>query len=93
MNVKIERIKKGMTQLELSKKTGIGRITISKIEKGQFENVKLSLLIKIADALDTNVTELFLGDNKQFQILVKPTSKIIINYFDILILDIQKCII
>lgn len=64
MNVKIERIKKGMTQLELSKKTGIGRITISKIEKGQFENVKLSLLIKIADALDTNVTDLFLGDNK-----------------------------
>ncbi|MDU2674147.1 MAG: helix-turn-helix transcriptional regulator [Clostridium sp.] len=63
MKVKIARIKKGISQGELCRQTGIGRGTLSKIENGDFECVRLKLLIKIAHALDSDVQTLFLNDN------------------------------
>lgn len=61
--LKVERIKREISQETLSEISGVSRATISRIEKGNINSTKLGVLIKIADALDTNVIELFLGDN------------------------------
>ena len=58
MAFKIARIRKGISQEELSQKSGIGRVTISKIENGHADSVKLGILKKIAEALDTPLAEL-----------------------------------
>lgn len=60
MNVKIARIKKGITQEQLCEITGIGRTTISKIENGEFDGVRFGLLKRIVSALDSTFEELFL---------------------------------
>lgn len=57
--VKIARIKQGLTQTELGKKTGIGLNSIVKIEKDEVDTIKLGTLKKIAAALNTTVQELF----------------------------------
>jgi len=48
-----------MTQEQLSKKAGISRLTIVNIENGKQETVLASTLIKLANALDCAVEELF----------------------------------
>lgn len=58
MEFKITRIRKGLSQEELSKKSGIGRTTISKVENGHEDVVKLGILKKIAEALDTPLADL-----------------------------------
>lgn len=58
MEFKITRIRKGLSQEELSQKSGIGRVTISKIENGHADSVKLGILKKIAEALNTPLAEL-----------------------------------
>ncbi|WP_404989245.1 helix-turn-helix transcriptional regulator [Clostridium culturomicium] len=57
--MKLERIMRNWTQEELSKKAGVSRLTISKIENQGIENVQVNILRKIALALDKNVNELF----------------------------------
>lgn len=59
---KLLRIKRGLTQDELSKKSNVCRLTISNIETSKQDINKLSLgtLKKLAQALDTTVEELFL---------------------------------
>lgn len=64
MNVKIARIKKNLTQKELAKLVGISNVTVVKIEKGNFNNVKFGILKKIAEILDSSVQELFFSDEK-----------------------------
>lgn len=59
MKMKLERIMRNWTQEELSKKAGVSRLTISKIENQGIENVQVNILRKIALALDKNVNELF----------------------------------
>ena len=62
MNVKIKRIMMNLTQKQLAAMVGTSNVTISKIEKGNFDNVQLGTLKKIAAALNSTVEELFLSE-------------------------------
>lgn len=57
-NVKIERIKCGMTQQQLASKVGVTRQTIGLIEKGDY-NPSLQLCIAIAKTLNRTLDDLF----------------------------------
>lgn len=57
--VKEVREEKRMTQEELSKKSGVSRPTIVAIENGEAKDVKVSTLLKLANALDTTVSAIF----------------------------------
>lgn len=58
LNLKDIREKKGMTQNELSQKSGIGRITISRIENDRQLDVKTGTIVKLANALEVSINEL-----------------------------------
>lgn len=58
MSLKIERVKRDLTQKELQDLTGVSRPTIRKIEKGNTDVVALGIYKKIAKALDISVEEL-----------------------------------
>lgn len=62
MNAKLTRIKLGLTQRDIIKKTGLSSATIVKIEKGNIDNIQLGTLKKLAAALDSTVEELFLNE-------------------------------
>lgn len=64
MKIKLLRVKLGLTQKELAKKVGISHVTLSKIEKGNYENLTLRTMLKLADALDTTVQDLFFSDEE-----------------------------
>ena len=64
MNVKIERIKKGLSQRQLAKLCGVCQNTIVKIEKGEIDTVIVQNLKKVADALGMSVVELFFSDEQ-----------------------------
>lgn len=57
-NVKITRMKKGITQEQLARKVGATRQTIGLIEKGEY-NPSLQLCVAIAKELDKTLDELF----------------------------------
>lgn len=59
MKVKLRRIELGILQQDLAEDLGIARATLYRIEKGDYENLKIGLAKKIAAALDTTVEELF----------------------------------
>lgn len=59
MNLKLERVKRNLTQEELSQKSGVGRITISIIERKGIENTQVNVLRKLSDALELSVTKFF----------------------------------
>ncbi|NRT78639.1 helix-turn-helix transcriptional regulator [Clostridium beijerinckii] len=63
MSVKIRRIMKKLSQKELAKVVGISNVTLVKIEKGNFDNVKFGTLKKIAELLDSSIEELFLSES------------------------------
>lgn len=58
MTLKLERVKRNLTQKELQELSGVSRVTIRKIEKGLIENVTLSTYKKLAQALEIPVEEL-----------------------------------
>ena len=58
--VKERRSELGMTQEELSEKSGVSRTIISKIESNQKIDVKLSTLVALANALKQSVESIFL---------------------------------
>ena len=60
MSLKEIRKSKGITQDDLSEKSGVPKMTISKIERGvtKMENLTLINALKIADALEIDVREL-----------------------------------
>lgn len=62
MDVKLARIKKGLTQTQLCKMLKISKTTLVKIEKGNYECIKIGLAKEIAKMLDSTVQELFLND-------------------------------
>ncbi|MBW5459019.1 helix-turn-helix transcriptional regulator [Clostridium sporogenes] len=62
MEVKIARIKKGLTQEKLCKMLKISKTTLVKIEKGNYECIKIGLAKEIAKVLGSTVQELFLND-------------------------------
>ena len=59
MNLKIERIKRNKSQTQLEEVSGVSRITISKIEKGNIQNVRVGMLEKLATALEIPVKQFF----------------------------------
>lgn len=61
-NLKIARIKKGLTQRQLVNISGVGLTSITKIEKYGIETTTISTLRKLANALDTSVEELFFNE-------------------------------
>ncbi|WP_138207760.1 helix-turn-helix transcriptional regulator [Haloimpatiens lingqiaonensis] len=61
MNVKLKRIEKGIKQQDFAKTLGISKATLVKIEKGEYD-IRLSLMKKIAVALDSTVEELFFSE-------------------------------
>lgn len=62
--LKIARVKKGWTQDELAKKSEVGRVTISKIERKGIKNVPVYTLEKLAKALNMTVAELFFSEEE-----------------------------
>ncbi len=56
------RLEKGMSQAQLAKRIGTQRSNICRIEKGT-QNLSLDLMIKIAEALDKDVTVMLEGWN------------------------------
>ncbi len=61
--IKIARIEAGMTQVELSQKSGISRTVISELETGKKKVTTTTTLLKIAKALNKNVEDIFFGDS------------------------------
>lgn len=59
---KLARIKKALSQRELSKISGVGMNTIVKVEKGNIDGVSVGILKKLAAALGTTVNELFFNE-------------------------------
>ena len=55
------REKAHMSQLELSKASGISRVAIADIERGKTKEAKISTLRAIANALNLSVEEIFLS--------------------------------
>lgn len=62
MNMKLIRIKKGLTQMQLREKSNTSINTIVALEKGQIDGVRVGTLKKIAAALNSTVQELFFSD-------------------------------
>lgn len=64
MNLKLERIRRGLNQKQLSKLSGVGVTTIVKIEKGDIDSVMVHNLKKIANVLGMSISELFFSDEQ-----------------------------
>ena len=62
-NLKIYRVKAGLTQEELAEKSGISRVTIALIESGKQQVAKSSTILKLADALKIEPQELLCAEN------------------------------
>lgn len=54
VRIKERRLAKGLTQEELAEKVGLQKSTIAKYESGRIENIKRSVLAKLADALESS---------------------------------------
>ncbi len=54
------REKEDMTQEELSEKSGISRTTISNLENGKLESTTNTIMLKIAEALNCKIQDIFL---------------------------------
>ena len=64
--LKVARVKKQLTQEGLSKISGVSRVTISNIERGKQSilDTPAGTLLKIAKALDTDITTLFFSEEE-----------------------------
>ena len=58
--IKSAREKSGMTQDQLSEKSGVNRSLLSQLETGALKNTSTNTLLKIANALGCKITDLFL---------------------------------
>lgn len=63
MNVKLARIKKGLTQSELCKKVKTSPKKLVAIERGEYGSVTKSLMERIATELGSTVQELFFSED------------------------------
>ena len=52
----------GISQEELAKRARISRTTLSGLESGTIKTTTTSTLLKIAEALDRKVTDIFFSD-------------------------------
>lgn len=62
MKIKLKEIreKKGITQEELSVKSGVSRTTISDLENEKIESTTNGTMLKIAEALNCKIKDIFL---------------------------------
>lgn len=60
--IKEARIKAGLTQKELSEKSGVSRSLINSIETGKRTITSTRTLARIADALNVSVGDIFFND-------------------------------
>ena len=58
------RIKKGLTQQELSAKTGIAQGVISDIESGSTQNPRFDTVVKLAEALECPLSDFLTAEQK-----------------------------
>lgn len=58
--IKAIREKKGMTQEKLSETSGVSRAIIAGLESGARTNTQTDTLVKIARALEVEVSDIFL---------------------------------
>lgn len=58
--IKKFREEKGWTQEELAKQTGLSRVTISQLENGSKEDIKLTTMQALSKALGVSMEEIFL---------------------------------
>lgn len=58
--VKEYRVEQNLTQDELAKKANISRYLISRIENGDDVNITKNTMLSIAEALNSNVSDIFL---------------------------------
>jgi len=58
--IKERREKEGITQEELSKKSGVSRTIISGLESGTIKTTTTKTLLCIAEALNCKVSDIFL---------------------------------
>lgn len=58
MTLKLERVKRNLTQRELQELSDVSVLTIGKIERGETDTVMLGIYKKLAKALDIPVEEL-----------------------------------
>lgn len=65
MEVKIARIKKNLTQMQLCKLVKTSPKKLVEIERGNYDKVTLGLARRIAKALDTNVMDLFFKEEEE----------------------------
>lgn len=56
-NIKIERMRKGLTQFQLAEMIDVHEKYIGRVESGK-QNITIKTLIKLADALDTSLAKL-----------------------------------
>ena len=69
-NIKRVRTNKGMTQKELSNKSGLSQSTITEIEKGTRQNLRADNLSKIATALNVSTNELLgIEEDKEYELV------------------------
>lgn len=62
LSLKVERAKRNWTQEELSKRSGVGRVTICNIERKGIKTIPVYTLEKLAAALELTVPELFFSE-------------------------------
>lgn len=58
--VKEYRVEQNLTQEELAKKANVSRYLISRIENGDDVNITKNTMLSIAEALNSNVSDVFL---------------------------------
>lgn len=58
--VKEYRVEQNLTQEELGKKANVSRYLISRIENGDDVNITKNTMLSIAEALNSNVSDIFL---------------------------------
>ena len=61
-NLKEIRKKKGLSQEALAKKSGVGRVTINRMETGKMTYTTSGTLTKLALALNTTIDSLIIKD-------------------------------
>ena len=77
MNSKVKEIREkiGMTQLELSKRSGLSRQCISAIENGRSNVVTNITMEKIASALNESVDTVFFTESVNYSLLNERNNK------------------
>ena len=66
INLKIARIKKGMTQFEVAKSAHMSYNTYNKFEQGiGTDNIRLGQMKRISEVLGVSIKELFFSDEQE----------------------------